>query len=134
MKISSIWQFPQTILALIIISYYKFTKGLIKTDDYKKRKIYIVRPSNTMTAVSLGFSIIVGQDYDSQEIRDHEYGHTIQSLVLGPFYLFTVGVISALFNLMSRYSDAKGSGKFSSNYYKRWPENQADKFGGVKRN
>jgi hypothetical protein len=32
---------------------------------------------------------------ESQEIRIHEYGHCIQSLFLGPLYLF-VGIISVI--------------------------------------
>lgn len=133
MKISSIWQFLQNLFALIVLSFYKITKGVIKFENYRGKKLYIVRPSNTMTAISLGDYIIMGEDYDDEQTRNHEYGHTIQSLVLGPLYLFTVGILSMTFNLMSRFSDSKGSGKFSSNYYKRWPEKQADKLGGVKR-
>lgn len=31
-----------------------------------------------------------------KSVKVHEYGHTIQSLILGPFYLFTVGISSML--------------------------------------
>ena len=126
--ISYVWQILQHIAALLVISYYKLTKGVVKVEDFKGRKIYIVRPSNMMTAVSFGHYIIMGSDYEDDQTKLHEYGHTIQSLWLGPLYLFTVGIVSALFNLISR-----ANSKFAANYYNRWPENQADKLGGVKR-
>lgn len=45
--------------------------------------------------LSLGLFIFTPKDEveNAQLIRVHEYGHTIQSLVLGPFMLF-VGIIS----------------------------------------
>ncbi len=46
--------------------------------------------------LSLGLFIFTPSEErpNSQPIRVHEYGHTIQSLILGPLYLFVVGIIS----------------------------------------
>ena len=41
--------------------------------------------------------------YNSQPIRVHEYGHTIQSLVLGPFYIF-VGIISVVWGSLPYFA------------------------------
>ena len=39
-----------------------------------------------------------GEDSVSRYLLEHEYGHTIQSLILGPFYLLLVGIPSILWN------------------------------------
>ena len=39
-----------------------------------------------------------GKDSVSRFLLEHEYGHTIQSLILGPAYLFVVGLPSILWN------------------------------------
>lgn len=39
-----------------------------------------------------------GKDSVSSFLLEHEYGHTIQSLILGPAYLFVVGLPSILWN------------------------------------
>jgi len=46
--------------------------------------------------MSLGLFIFtpVENSPNAQPIRVHEYGHTIQSLILGPLYLIVVGIIS----------------------------------------
>ncbi len=50
---------------------------------------------NTRSGLSLGVFIFTPSEEidDSQKIRVHEYGHCIQSIVLGPFFIF-VGAIS----------------------------------------
>lgn len=55
---------------------------------------------NAKGGLSLGLFIFTPK-YDvenAQLIRVHEYGHTIQSLVLGPFMLF-VGIISVAWGI-----------------------------------
>ena len=45
-------------------------------------------------------------------LLDHEYGHTIQSLILGPFYLLAVGAPSMLWNRLPYFQrKRKQSGK-----------------------
>ena len=38
------------------------------------------------------------EDLADASLLDHEYGHTLQSLILGPFYLIFVGAPSLLWN------------------------------------
>ncbi len=56
---------------------------------------------DTRSGLSLGLFIFTPKDkiQDSQKIRVHEYGHCIQSIVLGPLFL-VVGVISLLWGRM----------------------------------
>ena len=52
---------------------------------------------NLKGGLSLGLFIFTPKDEvkNAELIRVHEYGHTIQSLVLGPFMLF-IGIISVV--------------------------------------
>ena len=52
---------------------------------------------NTRSGLSLGLFIFSPREdlRDSEKIRVHEYGHCIQSLVLGPAYLL-IGLISVV--------------------------------------
>lgn len=45
--------------------------------------------------ISLGCFILVN-DYLNKQILKHEYGHTIQSLILGVFYIFVIGIPSLI--------------------------------------
>ena len=51
---------------------------------------------NHSGGLSLGLFIFTPPEghRSSQPIRVHEYGHTIQSLMLGPLYLIVVGILS----------------------------------------
>lgn len=80
--------------------------------------------------VSLGCFIFVsgtrGEEYKAQ-VAVHEYGHTIQSLIFGPLYLFIVGLPSAIWcngkrNIALRQE--KGI-----KYCSRFPENWANRLG-----
>ncbi|MBR3124190.1 MAG: hypothetical protein IKF42_01980, partial [Mogibacterium sp.] len=45
-------------------------------------------------------------------LLEHEYGHTLQSLILGPFYLLVVGAPSMLWNRLPYFrSKRKKTGK-----------------------
>ncbi|MBO4604772.1 MAG: hypothetical protein J5657_05685 [Clostridiales bacterium] len=66
------------------------------------------------SSVSLGLFVFVAEDpnfigrfkdrFTREEMKErllvHEYGHTIQSLILGPLYLFVMGVPSALWGAL----------------------------------
>lgn len=64
----------------------------------------------------------------------HEYGHCKQSRMLGPLYLFVVGIPSIIRNIYDRIAHKKWTSYSRKKwYYKGWPENWADKLGGVQR-
>jgi len=121
--IKSIWQFPQILLAKLLIKML----GLSFMIDYKGAKIYSKKGVNF--GVSLGPYILIGTEWYHPRLIAHEYGHSIQSLILGPLYLILVGIPSVSMNILSRII----KGKYAENYYNRWPENWADKLGGVSR-
>ena len=118
-----VWQFPQCLVGLGVILFYILARKEIRYKD----GIAVVKqfPAG---GVSLGEYIILHETCDDEETRMHELGHRKQSRMLGPLYLLVVGLPSVCLCLM-----AKKSYKINSTYFKHFPENWADKLGGVKR-
>lgn len=112
-----IWQLLQNLLGLLLRTIYKGNDSVYNDS--------IVRRSTAMRGgISLGKYIIINQ-WSTEKTVKHEYGHTRQSKMLGPLYLFVVGLPSILHAALcscKRHS-----------YYDVFPENWADKLGGVKR-
>ena len=83
------WGLPQTLLGTIIFLKHircphSVYRGCIDTKW------------NSRGGMSLGLFIFTPQEEDerSEQVRVHEYGHCIQSLLLGPLYLVVIGIIS----------------------------------------
>jgi hypothetical protein len=114
-----IWQFPQSIAAFILWFYLSRKKDALSHG----RTIYQWGGSPRFS-VSLG-EYIFTYHLDSRTLA-HEYGHSPQSRYLGPLYLLTVGIVSVFWNLLARVSK-----EINETYYARWPENWADRLGGV---
>ena len=137
MVLKFIWTLPQNILGIILLIYFK-SKRLIesqkKSGRIRNATIILIEAKAKFSGVSLGNWIFVSKSYDDlATVIKHEEGHCIQSMIFGPLYLFVIGIPSLIMNLMSSYSMKYGEGLFYDNYYKRWPENWADKLGNVDR-
>ena len=78
----------------------------------------IVTEWNNRSSVSLGLFVFVTaepyfyeklkNEYSMEELSKrlfvHEYGHTIQSLLLGPLYLIVIGIPSTLWGFLPYYN------------------------------
>lgn len=127
-----IWQFPQEIIGYFLVIILKGKREYInvlvkgKQSKYKLTKIYLV-PNLFHSGISLGDYIIFDSRIEILETNIlHEYGHQLQSRILGLFYLLIVGIPSLIGNIYSRIKK-----KDKKWYYSRFPENWADKLGGV---
>jgi len=83
------WGLPQTLFGAILFFKYfrcphKMYRGCIDTKW------------NSRGGISLGLFIFTpkGEDRRTEQVRVHEYGHCMQSLLLGPLYLLVIGIIS----------------------------------------
>lgn len=116
-----IWQFPQHIVGLLILLFIK-SESKHRFDGIT---YYYYDPFPG--GISLGNYMILGDKW-SQSIK-HEYGHTMQSRILGPLYLPTVGLCSIT------WAGLYGSviKETHNGYYKFWTEKWADKLGKVVR-
>lgn len=133
-----IWQIPQNLVAiiwsLILCIFYKKPE----VENYKGVKYIWFK--NWRNGVSLGHYVILGTWYRYGETTiNHEYGHTRQSVCLGPLYLLLIGLPSGTWNLIDRVLMSvfpkKWNYKYANKVYYSMPwEHWADKLGGVERN
>ncbi|MBO4385368.1 MAG: hypothetical protein J5854_08150 [Clostridia bacterium] len=90
-----------------------------------------LRGISNNSGFSLGSFIFMPEawsDHDREHILVHEYGHSVQSLILGPFYLPVVGLPSVIWS--RRYSKKRSVYRDRGiKYTDRFPENEADRLG-----
>lgn len=116
------WQLPQNLVGLLLIAVLRPEDCY---DFYGRRLCYATRMKY---GISLGRYIIVNsvlRDYAGNTER-HELGHCRQSVMLGPLYLFVVGIPSILW--AAWWKPDRGI-----SYYSFYTEKWADRLGGVKR-
>ncbi len=135
------WGFLQTLLG--------FLNFIIHIRD--KHYIYhgaIITEWKDKSSVSLGMFVFVTSEpyfYDklkdeytmedlSQRLLVHEYGHTIQSLILGPLYLIVMGIPSTLWGFLphlNKKRKEKGLSYFSF-FTEKWANYLGEKVTGEK--
>lgn len=118
-----IWEFPQCLLGFILTQLY----NVEYKETYKNIPIYAGKFPG---GISLGLYILMGElnwKYNYKDIKDHEFGHTRQSVKWGWLYLIGPGLCSVVWIGLRKIS----SRLRSLSYYSVWPENEADKLGGI---
>ena len=112
-----IWQLPQILLGLCLLLAYRAKKfDTIQGIYYFK--------GSMGGAISLG-QIVITSQYNStrEEIIKHEFGHTVQSKILGPLYLLIIGIFSGT----HAWLDCKTCKTHPDGYYHYWTESWANK-------
>lgn len=118
-----IWQLPQNLVALLVLAFLQRQPIEYKNEHTGMTVLWI--PTLGTTCWSLGQFIFAYPDASEQILR-HESGHSVQSLYLGPLYLLVVAIPSVCLFWWRRWF------KKSPQWYKaHFPENWADKLGGV---
>lgn len=112
-----IWQLPQNLLGLLLRAIYK-------GNDSVYEDAVVRRTLKMKGGISLGKYIIVNQFARESGIM-HEYGHCVQSKILGWLYLIVIGISSGLHALLCKCKN--------HSYYAFPVERWADKLGGVTR-
>lgn len=94
------WHFTyailQNIMGLVMLAVYK-AKGS-ESEWYHNALITYIDKKN-FGGVSLGMFIFINKNVQGDrrhDMRIHEYGHTIQSLILGPLFLVIIAIPSAI--------------------------------------
>ena len=127
------WGFPQTLVGLIV-----FLANIRRKHFFYHGSVVTVWDSGS--SVSLGLFLFVTRNAFgivsrrgaarrvdlSRELLVHEYGHTIQSLVLGPLYLPVIGLPSVLWATRPKNIALRRAGMPYSAY---WTENSANRLG-----
>ena len=114
------WGIVQNIAGLILFlanvdkKHYLYN-GAVATDWNCKRG-----------SVSLGmFIFISAADPDREFTKRHEYGHTLQSVILGPLYFLMIGLPSILWCALPRCVNYRQQNGVS--YYRFYTERWANK-------
>jgi len=120
-----IWTLPQTFIGLFVLLFCKlFYRGTEVT--VYRGVIHVSWPQ--YSGVSLGLFIFTHKRA-TKDTYNHEWGHTRQSLILGPLYLIVIGLPSIIWaGCFSKYRKI-----YDISYYSFYPEKWADKAGGVDR-
>ena len=119
------WAFPQNILGFLLSLKHR-SKG---TERYRHA---IVSHWNRNGSISLGMFLFLGKTTEKNSSRKerllyHEYGHTFQSLILGPFYLLIIGIPSFIWANSKKVEKIREKKKID--YYQFYTEKWADSLG-----
>lgn len=119
------WGLIQNIVG--IIGYLIFSNCIHYT--YKESVVTIV--PGKWGGVSLGMFIFISdgvtkEDAPNSRVVNHEYGHTLQSLMLGPLFFIIIGIPSGIWYQMDKYRS-----KHNLDYYSLYCEKWANELGGV---
>jgi len=125
-----LWQLPQNLLGLILITLYKNAK---RVNDFEDVNVYVT--DKMPSGISLGKYIILHPlSFIDRIAIKHEYGHCLQSRKLGWLYLIVIGLPSLLGNIYDRLFHSDWTYEKSMKWYYNQPwEKWADELGGVKR-
>ena len=114
------WGLPQTLIGAAL--YVKH-----RNDDHFDYRGARATAWDKAAGLSLGKYIFVPRRADGSSgkvLLEHEYGHSLQSLILGPFYLFVVGAPSMLWNRLPYFKSRRR--KTGKSYYSAPFENTAN--------
>lgn len=114
------WGFPQTLLGFLIY-LWNFRKP-----HYRYHGCLVTRWAQRG---SLGVGMFLFLGCDDAEVLVHEFGHSVQSMILGPLFLPIMGIPSFLWcNLKPcrRLRREKGV-----SYYRFYPESTANRLGSL---
>lgn len=127
------WELPQNVLGAALLGV-AWASGRLRKVRIERGRIFIECRG---FGVSLGLFIFwfhEGNRYFTPDslMRRHEYGHSFQSRWLGPFYLLAVGVPSVA-RVLYGVAYREVTGRTWRRYYAGYPENWADRLGGISR-
>ena len=115
-----IWQLPQNLIGLFLRLFYP------KAQKMEIADVKVLYDYSFPGGISLGRTIFVGTQ--DRFTSMHEHGHQIQSMILGPLYLFVIGIPSIVW---AGIYGTKICPRTHNGYYKFYTERFADKLGGV---
>lgn len=121
------WGILQNIAGIIILIKYRKER---KEKFFGSLITFVNNDGDDWGGVSLGCFIFINEQREKDTLEStsvHEYGHTIQSLVLGPLYFFVVGIPSFIWCNSKKFRKLRKEKGIS--YFSRFPENSANKLG-----
>lgn len=129
------WELPQTLLGLGLLAVQR-RRGKVHGVERLADGRRLVETE--VLAISLGGYVFWSRTglydlpFQVDLVRAHELGHTVQSRRLGWLYLPTVGIASSSRALYSAWLQRR-TGQPWLRYFDAWPEDAADRHGGILR-
>lgn len=117
------WGFPQSLLGLIFLLKYKDRP---RTEYRGTIVTHWPKPSS----MGVGMYLFLGTGGDEarkKQVLVHEFGHSVQSLILGPLFLPIMGIPSFLWANLKPCRKLRAEKKVS--YYAFYPESNANLLG-----
>ncbi|MBQ8687069.1 MAG: hypothetical protein IJ512_00815 [Ruminococcus sp.] len=115
------WGFPQTLLGAVI-----FLLNLQRRHDLYHGAV--VSSWGMRSSASIGLFIFISERHEnSRRLLVHEYGHTLQSLLLGPLYLPLIGLPSMLWMMLPCFRKLRN--RRHTSYYRFYTESWANCWG-----
>ena len=117
------WGFLQTFLGLMVFLFclrrkHYYFHGAIATEWHR------------LDGLSLGLFIFIPRNSDLKHkyfVYHHEYGHSIQSLILGPLYLSIIGIPSLFWARLAYFQRKRN--RTNRSYYDFFTERSANRLG-----
>lgn len=127
------WGIPQNIIGLLIFlcctdrKYQSYHGALVSNWNREAMcagcGMFIFMGKST----SFDTKKAISEQKSVQRLLIHEYGHTIQSLILGPLFLFVITIPSALWALLPFFKNRRM--QRGTSYYSAFTERWADALG-----
>ena len=117
------WGIFQNLIGFIVFLYCRLRRYTVLRFQHSFVTIW-----KHPDSASLGMFIFLGSP--STDILSHEYGHTIQSLILGPLYLPVIALPSAVWCNSKRFkrSRQRGIHRYSDFYPEKWANHLGAKY------
>lgn len=112
------WGFPQTLLGFIVFL-------ICHTKPHGMYRGCITTRWNNRGSMGMGMFLFLGTE--NPEVRVHEFGHSVQSLILGPLFLPIMGIPSILWCNIPYFRRMRKEKGVS--YYRFYPESTANRLG-----
>jgi hypothetical protein len=128
-----VWELPQNLLGIGALAYDRAI-GFVVQIKFERERLMI---ETRRRAISLGLFVFWTRQSNhwielDERTKNHEWGHSVQSRMLGPLYLLVVGIPSTL-RVIYLMAYRKIKGRRWNGYFDGFPENWADRLGGVQR-
>ena len=118
------WGFPQTLLGAII-------RFLNRKNPSRVYHGCIVTRWRNPYSLGVGMYLFLSErSYDKQsQVQVHEFGHAVQSAILGPLFLPLIGIPSFLWCMLPVFQTLRKKKRIS--YYKLYTESTANRLGSL---
>ena len=113
------WGFPQSLVGLIVYL-------LNRDKPHETYRGCIVTLWDNGGSLGVGMFLFLGKNADRQTLV-HEYGHSVQSVILGPLFLPIMGIPSILWCNLPWCRKLRREKGIS--YYRFYPESTANRLG-----